>query len=182
MDRLLASLRRFLARAPFPVWISCRYAPKPTPGVEIRVLQAGPCRGARGLFASRPFVTGERVVRYCGVAKPRAATASAADTSDYLYALSGMAVDIDAARAGNESRYANDCRGTGRPRNAQFVETWGDAEGRVVDVATAASLSLAVWIETIRPIGAGEEILVSYGAHYPLALPDDTTPPVSSAV
>lgn len=133
------------------------------------MLEAGPCKGSRGLFASLPFATGDRVVRYCGVAKPRAAAAaSGTDTSDYLYALSGVAVDIDAAHAGNESRYANDCRGTGRARNAQFVELWGDAEGRPVD-ATAASLSLAVWIEALRPIEAGEEILVSYGAHYPLA-------------
>ena len=142
------------------------YAPRPTPGVEIRVLATGPCKGCRGLFATRAFVPGERVVRYCGVAKPRRSCGT--DESDYLYGLSGVAVDIDAERAGNESRYANDCRGTGRPRNAQFVEAWGDADGRPVENAAAASLSLAVWIEALRPLAVGEEILVSYGARYPL--------------
>ena len=148
------------------------YSPRPTPGVEIRVLEAGPCRGCRGLFASRPFVPGERIVRYCGLAQPRGAGSG---PSDYLFALRGVAVDIDATRAGNESRYANDCRGTGCARNAQFVEAWGDADGRpaVESAAAPPSLSLAVWIEALRPIAAGEEILVSYGAHYPL--PGDAT-------
>ena len=143
------------------------YSPRPTAGVEIRVLEAGPCRGCRGLFASRPFVPGERIVRYCGLAQPRGAGSG---PSDYLFALKGVAVDIDATRAGNESRYANDCRGTGCARNAQFVEAWGDADGRpaVEGAAAPPSLSLAVWIEALRPIAAGEEILVSYGAHYPL--------------
>jgi hypothetical protein len=155
------------------------YSPRPTVGVEIRLLEAGPCRGCRGLFASRPFVPGERIVRYCGLAQPRGAGCG---PSDYLYALSGVAVDIDATRAGNESRYANDCRGTGRARNAQFVEAWGDADGRpaVEGAAAPLSLSLAVWIEALRPIAAGDEILVSYGAHYPL--PGDATDDAANAV
>ena len=154
------------------------HVPRPTVGVEIRVLQAGPCRGCRGLFASRPFVPGERIVRYCGVTQPRGAGSG---PSDYLYALSGVAVDIDATRAGNESRYANDCRGTGRARNAQFVEAWGDADGRpAVEGGADAplSLSLSVWIEALRPLAAGEEILVSYGAHYPLPGDEADTAPV----
>ena len=55
------------------------------------------------------------------------------------------------------------------------TKAWGDADGRpaVESAAAPPSLSLAVWIEALRPIAAGEEILVSYGAHYPL--PGDAT-------
>jgi len=170
-DRSVEFTQRLLSpadlRKPARAVSRALHVPRPTSGVEIRVLEVGPCSGARGLFAARDFVPGERVMRYCGVAKARG-PAGSGDASDYLYALGGAAVDIDAARAGNESRYANDCRGTGKARNAQFVEAWGAADGRPVDDTAADSLSLAVWIEALRPIAAGDEILVSYGANYPL--------------
>ena len=131
--------------------------PRPTRAVRIGLITrvGHPCVGQRGLFATAGLAVGTRLINYSGVAKPY----QGGDDGGYVYALKGLAcsiqIDIDAGRAGNESRYINDYRGTGAGRpNVQFMEERNEAG------------ELEVYIEVEKPIAALEEILISYGSGY----------------
>jgi len=63
-------------------------------------------------------------------------------------------VDVDAALAGNESRFINDYRGVAARPNVQFVET------------RSALGAADVWVQVLRAVSVDEEILVSYGSRY----------------
>lgn len=59
-----------------------------------------------------------------------------------------------AQHAGNESRYVNDHRGVATVKNVQLVEIRSRAG------------ELQVWMEALRTIHSGEEILTHYGSRY----------------
>lgn len=142
-------------------------APAPCRGVAIRELPVGsahPAAGQCGLFATRRYDRGETIIDYVG---ELTADGDEDPTSDYTMrfvpsrrrgvaaGLAGerLGVVVDAARAGNEARFVNDYRGTGRPRNAaigEYLQGGDPARPRVAFVAAA-------------PIARGDEILVSYG-------------------
>mmetsp|Transcript_5388 Transcript_5388/g.10272 ORF Transcript_5388/g.10272 Transcript_5388/m.10272 type:complete len:334 (+) Transcript_5388:115-1116(+) len=129
------------------------FAPKPTPGVEIRVISCHdhPCKGAKGLFATKDFHKGTRIIPYVGVVKRRIVGDA---SNDYLFGVSDTNIDIDAEHAGNESRYVNDHRGVATVKNVQLVEIRSRAG------------ELQVWMEALRTIHSGEEILTHYGSRY----------------
>ena len=128
--------------------------PIPTATVTIKnVTRPGhPCAGQRGLFAAAALRPGARLLRYCGVTKPRRGDGG---DGGYRFALKGgLEIDVDALCAGNESRFINDYRGVADRSNVQFVEARSDAG------------EMEVWVEVLHAIAAGEEILVSYGSRY----------------
>ena len=67
----------------------------------------------------------------------------------------GVYVDIDAARCGNEGRFVNDHSGTGLPPNAQFWTYFDPSTGE-----------RRMAVKSIKPIAAGQEVLVDYGGSY----------------
>lgn len=106
-----------------------------------------PCYGGRALVAAEDIPAGERLIDYAGqicvelagVGGARAADVASAgggggfNRSSYLLNLysnpeEGVYIDIDAAHAGNESRFANDYRGTGA--RAQWLPSWAVRSAR----------------------------------------------------
>lgn len=79
----------------------------PTDGVHIRWVddKKHPAFRQLGLFAARPFAAGECLGWYSGVVLPRSKTR--ASQSRYIFELSGVDLDIDAERFGNEFRFLN---------------------------------------------------------------------------
>ncbi len=107
----------------------------------------------KGLFAKEIIPKGTRIVEYKG----KITTWKEVDDNDgnngYIYYVKRNHV-IDASRhASALARYANDARGLQRVKgiknNAEYTE-----EG------------LKVYIESVKDIVAGEEILVEYGKEY----------------
>lgn len=107
----------------------------------------------KGLFAKELIKKGTRIVEYKG----KITTWKEVDDNDgnngYIYYVKRNHV-IDASRhAGALARYANDARGLKRVKgisnNAEYTE-----EG------------LRVYIESVKDIPAGSEILVEYGKEY----------------
>lgn len=113
-----------------------------------------PAHGQRGLFAVTKIQPRERIVDYHGVVT-RGDDCS--QTSDYTLAFGEKSeLAIDAERAGNEARFVNDFRNTGKRANAYF-DTYVDDAG---------DLKLAVFCLPSGPIKSGEEILISYGKSF----------------
>jgi uncharacterized protein len=106
----------------------------------------------KGLFTKKPIKKGEYIVEYKGK-KTKWKDVKDDDTNGYLYYVNRNFV-ID-ARAATKTlgRYANDARGISRVKgitnNARYVYDNGH-----------------VYIEAIKNIPAGSEILVSYGKEY----------------
>jgi len=110
--------------------------------IEVR---ASPIQG-HGMFARRPIAEGTRLIEYAGEVISEAEGDARYDEGamarhqTYLMALEGGRC-IDAAVGGNESRFINhSCE-----PNCEAVED----DGRV-------------WIETIQPIEAGQELTYDY--------------------
>jgi SET domain-containing protein len=109
-----------------------------TPGVEPR---PSPIAGL-GLFATRDFAVGERIVRYAG---RQTALPPPPDDAGRVYALEiAPGRWLDGAAAENAARHANHaCH-----PNAELV--WHEAE-------------TAAWLMALRPVCDGEEITFDYG-------------------
>lgn len=149
----------------------------PSALVEIRTITdpGHPACGQRGLFAARALRPNSFVVPYLGIYHRGHVTigSSGKNTrreSDYDLWLDRAAdVAVDAAVAGNEARFVNDYRGTGRPRpNAEFREVWDPRRGErgmAVFVLPAGKRALASGGggDAAAGIAKGDEILVSYG-------------------
>ncbi|EFX06140.1 hypothetical protein CMQ_4209 [Grosmannia clavigera kw1407] len=143
----------------------------PSSLVEIRTIDdAGhPACGQRGLFAAQQLRAGSFLVPYFGVYHRGHVSVSGGGSrgrkeSDYDLWLDRAAdVAVDAAEAGNEARFVNDYRGTGKPRpNAEFREVWDPRRGErgmAVFVLPAGKRAAA----GTGGIAKGDEILVSYG-------------------
>lgn len=105
-----------------------------------------PACGERGLFAALPLRKGTRVIDYLGrVCADNPASDYVADYGDEAE------LAIDAARMGNEARFINDYRNTGRRPNADLRNRRRRGGGLRLAVYAAAD------------IATGEEVLVSYG-------------------
>ncbi|OAA62836.1 SET domain protein [Niveomyces insectorum RCEF 264] len=171
-----------------------RFGPSPLVTIQTITDPAHPACGQRGLFAARALAPGSFIVPYLGVYHRGSATggggggggggtrsnhhAKQHEDSDYDLWLDRVAdVAVDAARRGNEARFVNDYRGTGRPRpNAEFREVWDPRRGErgmAVFVLPASRRKRFKGPGVAAPnmgssrsgggIAAGEEILVSYG-------------------
>jgi len=143
----------------------------PSARVEIRAITdpAHPACGQHGLFAAQALAPGSFILPYYGTYPPGAGAGSARHArSDYDLWLDREAnVAVDAERAGNEARFVNDYRGTGRNRpNAEFREVWDPRRGErgmAVFVVSAGRRRGATGAPAAKGIARGEEILVSYG-------------------
>ncbi|KIH91252.1 hypothetical protein SPBR_01852 [Sporothrix brasiliensis 5110] len=155
----------------------------PSPLVEIRSITDPhhPACGQRGLFAARNLRAGSFILPYLGVYHRGNVAAGRPGTnphnkreSDYDLWLDREAdVAVDADRQGNEARFINDYRGTGKPRaNAEFREVWDPRRGErgmavfVLPAGKRALLQAAAngqSSSTVGGIAQGDEILVSYG-------------------
>ena len=107
----------------------------------------------KGLFAKKSIPKGTRIVEYKG----KITTWKEVDDNDgnngYIYFVKRHHV-IDASRYSSAlARYANDARGLKRVKgirnNAEYTE-----------------VDLKVYIESVKDIPAGAEILVEYGKEY----------------
>lgn len=106
-------------------------------GVTVKRSSAG-----LGLFATRPYAKGERVIEYVGRTITEAETYTS--RSRYLFEISKKKT-IDGVARSNIARYINHaCRPNCEPDIAQ---------GRI-------------FIKTLRPIRAGEEFTYDYGKEY----------------
>lgn len=138
--------------------------------IEIITTEQHPAIGQRGIFANRKLEPDEFVILYLGHVHMN----SFSDTdphSDYDMNLDGeLGLSVDAVRAGNQSRFANDYRGIAERPNAEFRDClikvpssrraggtkWERRTGIFVLPAGNAG-------KRKRGIQEGEEVLVSYG-------------------
>ncbi|CAK7202708.1 hypothetical protein SEUCBS139899_005435 [Sporothrix eucalyptigena] len=152
----------------------------PSPLVEIRSITdpAHPACGQRGLFAARPLPAGSFILPYLGVyhrgnvavgRRGQGTNLHNKKESDYdLWLDRDADVAVDADRCGNEARFINDYRGTGKPRaNAEFREVWDPRRGErgmaVFVLPAGKRLLQKAAGSNAGGIAKGEEILVSYG-------------------
>jgi uncharacterized protein len=110
-------------------------------------------RSGKGLFTKKPIPSGCRIVEYKGSMNTWNEVDQKAGFNGYIYYIDREHV-VDASRYMKAlGRYANDAKGLqhikGIYNNAAYV-----TEG------------FKVYIESIRPIVAGAEILVAYGKEY----------------
>jgi hypothetical protein len=118
-----------------------------------------PACGQCGLFAAKKLVFGTHVCDYRGVVT---LTDHESKTSDYTLSFveePGVRLTLDAERFGNEARFINDFRGTGRKANVAFQSR---VDGRGVS-------HMAVVVTAPDGIPKGQELLLSYGKHFWLA-------------
>ena len=112
---------------------------------------AHPACGQFGLFATKKFKPKEWIVDYHGVVT---SSEACSQTSDYTLSFGeSNELAVDAAIEGNEARFTNDFRNTGRRQNAKFdsyVDECGDYK-------------LAIFCLADGTIEKGDEILISYG-------------------
>ena len=107
------------------------------------------CQHGKGLFAARLLAAGTRF-SYTG----DEVALNGRNGGSYMLQLTNRS-GIDAARTNaGEGRWINDPRGTGRDAHCEFVVYTPPGQARIGSV------------RTLRPIQAGEELLVQYGREY----------------
>ena len=118
-----------------------------------------PAFGQCGLFAAKKLACGTHVCDYRGVVT---LTDHESKTSDYTLSFveePGVRLTLDAERFGNEARFINDFRGTGRKANVAF-QFRVDARG---------VSHMGVVVTAPDGLAKGQELLLSYGKHFWLA-------------
>jgi len=137
---------------------------------QIRALRARPAspaavRVSATCFASpAPLPCGARACDYVGTVRapppdgpPVACAPAAADKSDYELDFGAHSeLSLDAHIVGNEGRFLNDFRNTGRPPNVEFR----------LRADRAGALRQGIFVSAKRGVEAGDELLVSYGKPY----------------
>eukprot|EP01006_Ploeotia_vitrea_P004048 TRINITY_DN113739_c0_g1_i1.p1 TRINITY_DN113739_c0_g1~~TRINITY_DN113739_c0_g1_i1.p1 ORF type:complete len:188 (+),score=6.11 TRINITY_DN113739_c0_g1_i1:27-590(+) len=110
--------------------------------------QQHPAHGEGGLFAAQKLPSRSRVLDYVGVVR---STEHESKTSDYILGFT-EGLSIDAEQCGNEARFINDFRNTGRKANVQF-DLYKTPNGET---------RMGVFVLS-KDIRKGEELLVTYG-------------------
>lgn len=135
-----------------------------TPSTNVRIQPiptsaSHPAAGQSGLFAARELRPGQFILVYLGRVHGEDDTDPGSDYDLWLDRDERIAVD--AARSGNEGRFANDYRGVAERPNAEFGTVWAERWGQ---------LCVGFWVTgrpgkkgRVRGVAKGEEILVSYG-------------------
>ena len=127
-----------------------------------------PAFGEFGAFAATALKPGDLIVDYIGVVKERS---EKVDASPYALSFAPGLI-VDALHAGNEARFVNDARGTGKSQNACFKTYWcldgccaKNNNGKRATATVAAERRIAYFCckSDIQP---GEEVLTSYGKAY----------------
>lgn len=140
--------------------------------VEPRIIEdeKHPARGQRGLFAAQHLEPDAFLCLYLG----HVHTNSLSDTdphSDYDLSLDReLGLSIDAAKSGNESRFANDYRGISERPNAEFRDCYVQVKSEKRACGVKWELRVGIFVLSAGNAGkrkagikAGEEVLVSYG-------------------
>jgi len=122
-----------------------------------------PCKGQLGLFAKRELAQGSFLGEYTGRVLVNLEDVM---TSKYLVDYSNPfeedcdRVWVDAKNEGNELRFINDFKGTGKQENITFKRVWVGGMMRVCGQLTA-------------DVKAGDELLTDYGEGYWNNLPSE---------
>ncbi|KAF2487125.1 hypothetical protein BDY17DRAFT_288394 [Neohortaea acidophila] len=132
--------------------------------------QTHPAHGECGLFAAQHLPPDSFICLYLGLVHTNDASDSDPASNYDLSYDRDLALSIDSAKSGNESRFANDYRGIAARPNAEFRDC-------LVQVASERRAGGVKWERRVgifvlsagkagkrkAGIGQGEEILVSYG-------------------
>jgi uncharacterized protein len=118
------------------------------------VVKRSTLRGAgRGLFTRKPIPRGTKIVEYKGKVSSWKEVDSNGGSNGYIYYVNRNHV-IDASTfRGAVARFANDARGLSR-------------EAGITNNCTYLIEGLKVYIQSVRDIPAGGELLVAYGKEY----------------
>jgi hypothetical protein len=109
--------------------------------------------GGKGLFTRRRIRKGEKIVEYKGKMTTWREVNHRDGTNGYIYFINRKNV-LDAYTYTKAlGRYANDAQGMGRKKG-------------LTNNAMYETVGLKVYIEAIKEIPAGSEILVGYGKEY----------------
>lgn len=170
-----AGLSRTTAENEAYTKVSSSLIESPSPRVSICIVDnpAHPAHGQRGLFAAQHLEPDSFILLYLGHVHSN----SLSDTdphSDYDLSLDReLGLSVDAARSGNESRFANDYRGIAERPNAEFRDIFIQvpSERRAGGVKWERRCSIFVLPagragKRKAGIRAGEEITVSYGKSF----------------
>eukprot|EP00667_Euglena_gracilis_P023987 EG_transcript_27368 len=111
-----------------------------------------PAHGQCGLFAQAELQPHTLVLQYCGVVQKEE---NESKTSHYVLAFAN-GLSIDSEQVGNEARFINDFRNTGRQPNVRFD---------VVRSPRGRPVGMGVFVLS-RPVPKGAELLVTYGKGY----------------
>jgi SET domain-containing protein len=110
-------------------------------------------KSGKGLFTTKAISKGTRIVEYKGKVRTWKEIMSEPGFNGYVYYITRNRV-IDALKAVKTfGRYANDARGLTKIKGLTNNATYVVEEGKV-------------YIEALKTIPAGGEILVSYGKEY----------------
>lgn len=128
--------------------------PSPRVFAEVITEPTHPAHGQCGLFAAVPLAHGAWVLDYVGAV---ALGENEDRSSDYVCDFGEASeLALDANRVGNEGRFVNDYRNTGLRANVEF-RLRRDARGE---------LRQGIFVCAKEGVGAGEELLISYGKSY----------------
>ncbi len=107
----------------------------------------------KGLFTKRPILKGAYIVEYTGTITTWKEVDHDEGNNAYIYYVSRKHV-IDASKNTKAlARYANDARGLQRPKGFRNNSQYINDDGKI-------------YIQAIRDLKPGDEILVSYGKEY----------------
>jgi hypothetical protein len=124
---------------------------------EIRLIEDKnhPCCGERGLFAKQDIHSLGYIGEYTGRVIDFGMIQHLKDVRYQAdFGLdSTETISVDASICGNECRFINDFRGTGKQPNVQMKRVW-------------ARKSLRIMIQATKDIQKGEEFLIDYGSQY----------------
>ena len=115
---------------------------------------ASPNSGQCGLYVAKKVAAGEHLLDYRGVITLEEHECRESDYTLLFVEEGTPRLTLDAAKCGNEARFINDFRNTGRKANCRFAERF-DSRG-VRHMGVYALVALA----------KGEELLLSYGKGY----------------
>jgi len=132
-----------------------------------------PAKGQRGLFAAQDLEPDSFIILYLGHVHIN----SLSDTdphSDYDLSLDhNIGLSVDSARAGNQSRCANDYRGIAERPNAEFRDCFIKVPSPKRAGGTKWERRVGIFVLSAGKAGlrkagikAGEEVLVNYGKSY----------------
>lgn len=126
--------------------------------VELRTVtdKALPYCGQIGVYAACPIHAGTYIGEYTGEVFVCDGTSDSLYVAKYENSFEAEETDlvrIDGLKIGNEMRYINDSRNTGRDVNVQFILAWIGG-------------TLHLFVVCIKDIAADEELLIDYGNEY----------------
>ncbi|KAK5168806.1 uncharacterized protein LTR77_006115 [Saxophila tyrrhenica] len=147
----------------------------PCSRIQVRIIEdtKHPAHGQRGIFAAHHLEPDSFICLYMG----HIHTNSLSDTdphSDYDLSLDReLDLSVDAARSGNEARFANDYRGIAERPNAEFRDCLIKVKSEKRAGGTKWERRVGIFVMSAGKAGkrkagikAGEEITVTYGKGY----------------